>query len=471
MLLAALAASCADGGRAALPDGQLAQPPLPGNLDSIDPDVRERIEASSARVSEDPAGADRWADLGQLYEVVGLRAQALDCYAQAQLRDADEPRWWYRSAICRGRMDDVRTALADMDHALALAPDYGPAHYRRGMFALEDGDLDTAWSAFQRAVDVAPDYFGGWTGMARVHLQRDETDDAVRVLESLVDRSPSDGTVGALLASAYRQAQTPEGERRTVGRPTSEEDKRFWDDPWQSELRSFRRAPESHRITRLLQRGKAGPVIRKLERRRDEEPDNTEFLPELAEAYFQVGRVDEARATYLALLEREPDDVGACMALARFHEAAEELRDALPWYDRAIRIDPSFGMAWAARGRILFEGAQYGPAIETLETALELDQRDADLYLWLGASRMFVSDWDGAKRDLGVYLSNEPDDSDAHLYLAKAHVKLGELDAADAELERVRALGTSMRAMLDQIESTLERARSRQARDRGKQGS
>ena len=459
VLLTSLAAGGC-GGSAVHPEGYLTTAPLPENVASIDPEVRARVRARARRVDREPSVARSWGDLGMLYEVVGLRAQAIVCYEQAQLREPDEPKWWYRSAVCRGRMDDVRTALAEMDRVIALEPGYGPAHHRRGTFALEDGDLETAWSSFESCIAVAPDFTGGWTGLAHVHLQRDENDDAVRVLERLHDRDPADELVSKLLESAYRQARVD----KLVRRPAAgvESDDRFWSDPWQSELRAFRRAPQAHRITRLLQSGKTVPVIRKLERRRKAEPDNLEFLPELAEAYFQAGRVGEARRTYESILERAPENVGACMALGRFFEVDGKFRQALPWYDRAIEIDPTSGQAVAARGRILFEGEQYQPAITTLERALALDQRDVNLYLWLGKARTFVDDWTGAVRDLGLFLEQTPDDPDALLWLAKAHLKLGELDQAATEVARVRALGAANVGMLDQIEVALERALARQ---------
>jgi tetratricopeptide (TPR) repeat protein len=462
LLPGALVLAC--GADAGLPEGALAAPPVPGNLDRIEPDAAAHVREGLELVRADPLAAEPWSELGKIYEVETLRAQAIACYEQALLRDPSVAEWWYRSAICRWRVNDMAGAIADIERAIERAPEYGPSYYRLGTFHLELGELEPAWSAFQDASRIDPAFQGGWVGLARVHLQRDEADRAVALLEGLRAKDPLDDAVNKLLQTAYRQAgrdDVVELASDAEGTGEDEEGGRFWRDPWQVALKEVRRAPQSHKLGRMLERGREQGVIRQLERRRRKEPETTDFLPQLAEAYFQAERLPEARQVLRDLLALEPDNVDARLGLARFQEAEGYPHLALPWLDEVIRLQPELGVAWAAKGRILFRGDQFQQSIPVLRRALELDQRNGDVWFWLGQAQLSIQDWPAAEATLTDYLAVFPDSSRGHLGLAKACVKLGQLERAERELQRVAELGTETPWLEKQVRNALAKKRER----------
>jgi len=446
------------------PAGWLREPPLPEALAELDGNVRTRIEEAAARVRQAPEPVEAWGELGKLYEAVGLRLQAIACYEQAQLRVPGDPKWWYRSGVCRGRMQDMGGAIRDMQRVIELEPSYAPAYYRRGACALDDGDLELAQESFRAATRVTPEFMGGWVGLARVHLLRDENEEALALLEAQAARDPKDPVVTKLLRSAQVQAGIEPGAAVEAAAAQEEGDLPagvFWLDPWQVELAAYRLEPESHRISRMIGRGEADLVIAQLEERRRAEPRETEFLPQLAEAYFQVGRGQEARETYRALLELEPDNIPARLGLARFQEASGFPHLAIEWLDQILAIDPSFGPAWAAKGSILVRGEQYEQALPVLRRAVELDQRIPQVWVDLGNAQMLTKDWAAAITSFENYLAEVPDDPEARISLARVLAKNDELDRAEAELERARALEHDRDGRIEEVERLIERGRAR----------
>ena len=460
-LLTALSA-CAEA-----PEGWLLEPPLPPTLAEIDPDVTARIEAAAQAVRATPEPADVWADLGKTYEVVGLRTQALACYEQAQLRAPDDPKLFYRSGVCRGRMQDMAGAIRDMDRVIELDPSYAPAHYRRGSTALDDGNLELARVSFEEATRVGPEFMGGWVGLARLHLYLDEEARAIELLEEQFERDPRDPTVAQLLDTAYRQS----GSERRVSVPTAlAEDEepagRFWIDPWQVELRKYRRAPDSQRNARLLERGKADQVIASLEARRAADPRDTSFFAQLVEAYLLEAREEDALRTTREWIELEPRDVPARLTLARLFEAQGEPELAVQTLDEVIELDPDFGPAWAAKGALMVKGEQYEPALEVLLRAVQLDQRNTAIFHDLAKAQMFAKEWAGAEESFARYLEDAPEDAKAHLSLAKVLAKRHQVERAQEELARARELGIDMPGRIAEVERLIERAVERAAKKR-----
>ena len=454
ILVAGLALACGTKG----PD-LLLEPPVPSNLTQLDDRVVLRIDEASARVRNDPGAAQVWAELAMVLQAERMRQQAATCYEQALAREPDQPKWWYWLASIRDRLGESDAAIEAVRRSIELEPGYAPSYYRLGTFHLERGELDPASAAFQRASRLDSDYPGGWAGMARVHLQRDENTQAVDLLVRLSAEHPADAQVKRLLVTASRQAGLDSEIDAVLA---ILEDGQVWSDPWQDELFGVRQAPEMRRIGMLLQEGKAAEVIPLLEAKRVAEPEAMHFLPQLAEAYYQTGRTKDARRTYRLVLESEPDNVPARMALARILLKEERAPGAIARLDEVIEIQPRYARAQEMKGWILYDQGQYEAALPPLRRALELEQRNPDVRVWIGFSLLGLAEWEEARTVFTKVLELDPRDGDAHLGLGKAQLKLRLLDEAEASLTRAEELGTEEKTDLEKVKQSLATARARQ---------
>ena len=445
----------------------LVEPPIPAGLEVFDERVVERIERLEEAVREAPDRAQGWIDLAMLYEVEGIRGMALECYDQGLARRDDQPRWWYRTAVVQWRRGELRDAIRRIDRSIALQPNYAPSYYRRGSFHLELGELDPAEAAFQRAIELDPDFGGGWVGQARVCLQRDQSARAVEILEQLFERDADDRSVRRLLVTAYRQAgldrELPPAQ---AGGDEDGETGILWNDPWQTALRKKRRVPEMQKVTTMLRDGEAERAIEILERRLEEEPEETDTLLHLAEAYYRDGRTNKARKHFRLYLEHEPDNIAARQGLARIHESEKLPHLAIQKLDEIIAIQPTFAPAHVMKGRILYQNLQYQAAVPVLERALELDQRNGELWLWLGHSLIGLDRWEEAEATFLTALEQDEADGEAWVGLAKARTKLKKFGQADEALARADACGVDPDGLRQQVGEALEGARRRRERSR-----
>src|SRR5262245_53627592 len=156
-----------------------------------------------------------------------------------------------------------------MERSIALESTYTPSHARLGNCRLALGDLDGAERDYRKATELDSTYPGGWVGLARVALQRDQNAEAIEILERLSREDPGDRTFLQLLASARQQAGG------TAEIPTeqflSENEIPVWNDPWELEVRAFRDKPAMLQIDRLLERGQMDEALALLEGERTDE--------------------------------------------------------------------------------------------------------------------------------------------------------------------------------------------------------
>lgn len=457
-LVACAALGCGPGGSA---ERRLA-PPLPENLADLDPRVAERIARARAGIESDPDDAQAWGELGMVYGAERLRNLALVCFQEAALRDARQPRWPYREACTLAAMGRVAEAVGAIERSLALEPTYAPSHWRLGTYRLQLGDLDAAERAYQRAAELDTGFPGGWLGRARVHLQRDENDQALAILEELRAREPKDPIVLHLLAEAYRQVGRPSDiDDATV---VEEESAPVWNDPWELEARSHREPPDMLRVGLLLREGQAEEALRLLREMRNEGADPRELTLRLAETHLQLGRFESAEREIRELLEDEPENSHAHMLLARILERSGDFDGALAELERVTALQPGNAAALAAKGMALYGREDYPAAAAALRRALELGVGDTELRFTLGEAQLALRSWEEARATFEAVLAEAPAHGDAWMGLARARLKLGDLDGASQAIERAQQAGVSQRSLLKSVREIIENVRARRAR-------
>lgn len=142
-------------------------------------------------------------------------------------------------------------------------------------------------------------------------------------------------------------------------------------------------------------------------------------------------------------LELDPSNAAAlrwrghCLNLAGVYE------EAILDYTRAIELEPAFAWTHYARGMAQHNLGRHELAILGYSRAIELDPLLVKAWNWRGFTRKLVHDYAGAARDLDHSLTLLPDDPWTLGEAAKAHVALGELDAAERGFRRLLELDES----------------------------
>jgi tetratricopeptide (TPR) repeat protein len=113
---------------------------------------------------------------------------------------------------------------------------------------------------------------------------------------------------------------------------------------------------------------------------------------------------------------------------------------ALPWFERATRIDPEFAAAYAWRGRMYSAVGQGALAAESTRKAWQLRNRASDherFYIDFSYHRFVTGNLEQALRVCELWVQAYPRDTLPHGFLASsAATAIGKFDKAAAEAEK-----------------------------------
>lgn len=152
------------------------------NLESTDP---ERIESlSEIYLNGDPAGA-----------IEGLKEYVAD-------HPADDLAWVIMGNAYTD-LDQYEEAKDAFNNALKQDPKQFRAVTGLGILHRKAGNLDAAMAAYQRAVQMDPDYAQAYSSMTVIALKQYNDQDAVRYAEKGYALDKTDPGVAANLAVAY----------------------------------------------------------------------------------------------------------------------------------------------------------------------------------------------------------------------------------------------------------------------------
>jgi tetratricopeptide (TPR) repeat protein len=359
-------------------------------------------------VRNEPASAQAWGRLGEVFDANDLEEQALICYAVAQELDPDAWRWPYLAGLLLSTRDPA-AALEQLARAAELEPNYAALRFHLGHAHYLAENLAEAERHFRRALEIDAACINARLGLARVAVARHDPAAALPELAQAVATAPGEGAVHIHLAQVQRELgrneEAEHHERLTAlcPRPAGQDGMGTLLDPARDEVR---------------QRDGVS-AKRQLER---------------ARRHLAAGHEAEARAAIDAALAAAPESVPALVVSARLLTAGGQLEEARARIDRAIALAPDNAEAHAELGALRAQTGEIGAAIAALERAVALDPKPhwvksnlAGLLLQAGRAEEALALLEDARYD-------QPDDADLRIKTATVLVSLGRLDRALAVL-------------------------------------
>ena len=412
------------------------RPADPATFGDLDPAVGELLGELTAAVNADRSDAAHWGRLAMGLEANGLLVQAADTYAVAVRLDGNEPKWRYRQALLKARQGEIDNALADMEIVARRNPAYGPAHWRRGLWWLDRGDVEKAEAAFKAAAQIAPEDPAGHIGLALVQLSKRNDAEAAKTLEQLLARIPGERYALHLLGTAYRRLGRDDDARFALtvgssGQPS-------WSDPWADEVSGYRRgfAVMLKEATQLGLERKYDQAIALLNRLVALRPDDRALKIYLGGMHAAAGQVAQAAAILDPVLAADPAQFDAIMHLASGYLFAGDLDRASAYATRALALRPSSADAAKLRGMVHWQQGRTREA-ETLFTAAgAADPRDPMPHLWMGMILGQQMRYVEARQRFEAALSKNPLLGDALIGVADTFAATGAFTEARVALDR-----------------------------------
>ncbi|MCB9523033.1 MAG: tetratricopeptide repeat protein [Myxococcales bacterium] len=293
----------------------------------------------------------------------------------------------------------------------------GPGAFLLGLAYLRLGDLYRASAAFEQAAEADPGLHAAHVALGRLYVQQRDHARAASVLRRALELAPEDGPTLALLARSYL----------AVGRPRRAEAlarRGLEIVPGDLSLRGALAAA-------LRGQGRHGETVELLEAG----PLDDETRVALGRSLLAVGRANDARPHFEAVLRRDGESVGALAGLAEVLEHAGRLAEARGYVLRALAAAPDVARMHLLSARIHLADNRLVGALRAAETALRLAPDDpVAMRLALRASlgqRRFGT----AAEFADALLRQAPDDPEAVAALALQQVLDGQASTALGQLQ------------------------------------
>jgi tetratricopeptide (TPR) repeat protein len=209
---------------------------------------------------------------------------------------------------------------------------------------------------------------------------------------------------------------------------------------------NLRREPESAEARFLLGIARAAEgdmeaAVREL-READRQHPNTALIPlQLGLALQKKGEGAAAEAEFRRALARCPADTEAQLGLARALVDQEKLAEAEKALSAARDASPNHPAVRYQLGLLALRQGRSAEALKELRAAVDLvGDREAFLNMRVAYARALEAQkhYGEAERELRTVTRRDPDNGEAHFYLANLLLKLNRKPEARLELERLR---------------------------------
>lgn len=329
--------------------------------------------AASQRTDEPRVYRELAALLLERGEWVEARTNAEQC---AKLVE-DDPKLWLMLAELRQQTQDQPGAKQALERVIELDAQNALAHSRLSGILLQEGALDPALKASERACELAPDDIEARVAMGRILLALERPKAAQDELEKALKLGSS----------------------------------------WEAEFLLGRA---------LLGAGDAVQGGRRLQTALDKRPDDLELHLEAARLAIAANAGPLAAGILQRVISRNDGsyDVHLLMARALATQDAGRVRNDAQIQEqlrRCIDIDPDRRDAPAMLGAYLLEKLESESAIEVLEAALQRIPQDKELLFLKGRACIRAKRWDDAIQALESLKSLDRAYPDLDQWLRRAH--------------------------------------------------
>jgi Flp pilus assembly protein TadD len=284
-------------------------------------------------------------------------------------------------------------AIAPLQKFIAEKPDLAFAHFQLGYAYTALKRSDEARAEYERAIALDAKMPEAYLNLGILLLDRQEYAAAVAPLRKAVDLLPAQSRPRSLLAVAQDRSGDKEGASRSFESVLHLDPNDFTANQYLGDLN--------------LRSGKPAEAERRFRHALEIRADTPEALQGLAQSLDAQNKPGAANAyrKYLAVV---PDDPGARDRLIHLLVKAQEYDAALAELDRADAGKPPSLDSLRLRADIQIAQDKLSDAVTTLQQAVALAPRDAQLIGGLGRIYLQKRDFPAAEKELKTALQLDP---------------------------------------------------------------
>jgi len=403
-----------------------------GQLARAGGELEEALQQAEDVIAAEPERAPAWVLKGQVLERMDRIEEAEEAYRKGVELDAEDtaPTFLYADFLVRrGRSDEAEPYFRSLTE---MRPDYS-TYTALGSFLARDPEREAeAEEALLEAIAKADDEQRSAANrtLASFYYTKGRFDDAEQLLLDHLEQEPADlETIYALARFYQARGQGDEADamvaRATEAKP---DDEQTW-----LILSAFR-----------SRKGDLPGALAAAESAIERNPDSRTAKLRKAELLLDMGyregakeKIAQGRSITDAVLAADPGNPDALFVRSKIDLAEGRPKDAVTALRRAIELKPDWAQAHFLLGSALFVQGDRNAASAEVARALEIEPDFAEARKLIARIHAASGQADLAVDEGRRYLQRRPGDVEARLQLAQDLVRVGKLDEAMAELDRI----------------------------------
>ena len=277
--------------------------------------------------------------------------------------------------------NDLKSAIQEMQQAIALAPNRAESYLQLALFQLGANLPDQAEASFKKAVDLDPKAMNSQIALGGFYQSRNRLPEAEQQFQHAIELDP-----------------------KSV-------------------------APRTALVRLLMQEGKRPETEAFALKTKKDLPDNPEAYRMLGDFYFATDDLDKAAAEYGSLFNDHPKDPLVRKNYVQILILKNRLDEAAKLNNEILKSNPHDSEALVFKGQIQLRQNDTAGAINSLQTAISNDDGNAIAHYQLGLAYNQQHDETRAEQEWRRAVAVRPDLTDAQGYLALIEKQRGDATA------------------------------------------
>ncbi len=392
-------------------------------------------------------------------------------YAQAKLKkdidlkayNSDLGTVYNNRGIVYNEKGDYEQAIADLNQALKLKPDYAEAYNNRGNVYAQNGNYDQAIADITQALKLKPDSAeaynnrgAAYNGRGFAYNTKDDYDRAITDLTQAIKLKPDSAEAYSNRGNVYvnkgnyDQAIADSTQalkfkpdlaeayaiRGSAYAKKSDYDQAIADLNQALKLKSDLADAYSSRGSVYSIKGDYYQAIRDLTQALKLNKKNADDYTIRGLAYIGKRDYDRAIADFTQALKLKPNNANAYIYRGNAYKTKHDYDQAIADLTQALKLNPNLAEAYTLRGSAHIIKRDYDQAIADLTQALKLNPNLAEAYSNRGSAYFNKRDYDRAIADLTQAINLNPNFPVIYILRGKAYVSKGDKSNAIADFKQ-----------------------------------
>ncbi|NQE48581.1 tetratricopeptide repeat protein [Herbaspirillum rubrisubalbicans] len=186
-----------------------------------------------------------------------------------------------------------------------------------------------------------------------------------------------------------------------------------------------------------MQEGKFAEAEQYLRKAIEADPNNAEYIGNLASSILSQDRIDEAIALYEQAISIDKENRAARIGLANALHEKNDPDASIAYFEDAVKREPNAPGPLSHLGRALVEARRFEEAVATILKSLELQINFAPSHTALGEAFHAMEMYKEAVESHKTAVLLDPQDTYAHNKIADSYLKLNKVEQAHEHMLRV----------------------------------